>query len=405
MVSSLLLPGIITIGAGVRDQLPAVLTQLGIRHPLIVTDHALMVHHVLNDVLALLTSRGIPFSVFDDVSPDPTTEHVEAICRAFDADTFDGLVAIGGGSPMDAAKAAAIQKTYPDKALRELKTPFVVGESRVALVCLPTTAGTGSEVTRFAVITDVRSNEKMLIAGRGCVAAAALVDVELSMSQPARVTADTGHDALTHGVEAYLSERHNDHADTMAVSSVRRVLRNLPIVAKDPRNVDARTQMMLAATHGGMAFSASSVALVHGMSRAIGAIFHVPHGMANAMLLDAVLRWTRPHALVRLASLARDVGVAERADTDEAAADALLASIAALVESMSVPTPREFGIEQEKWTAAIPTMTQQALASGSPGNNPGNPTDDDIRRLYAQAWDPKQHGTREPVRTVKLQRQ
>jgi len=385
MVSSLLLPRIITIGAGVRAQLPAVLAQLGVGHPLIVTDHALVEHHVLDDVLALLTSSGVPFGVFDDVTPDPTTDHVEAICRAFAGDTFDGLVAIGGGSPMDAAKAAAIQKTYPDKALRDLKTPFVVGESRVPLVCLPTTAGTGSEVTRFAVITDVGSHEKMLIAGPGCVAAAALVDVDLSMSQPARVTADTGLDTLTHGVEAYLSQRHNDHADTMAVSSVRRVLRNLPIVAKDPQNRDARAQMMLAATHGGMAFSASSVALVHGMSRAVGAIFHVPHGMANAMLLDTVLRWTRPHALGRLASLAREAGVAA-ADSDEAAADSLLRSIATLVDAMAVPTPREFGIELEKWTAAIPTMTQQALASGSPANNPGNPTADDIRGLYAQVW-------------------
>jgi alcohol dehydrogenase class IV len=386
MVSSLLLPRIVTIGAGVRGQLPAVLAQLGMGHPLIVTDHGLVAQHVLDDVLVLLTNGGIPFDVFDAVAPDPTTDHVDALCRAFDGDTFDGLVAIGGGSPMDAAKAAAIQKTYPGKTLRDLKTPFIVGESKVPLVCLPTTAGTGSEVTRFAVITDVQSNEKMLITGRGCVPAAALVDVELSMSLPARVTADTGLDALTHGVEAYLSHRHNDHADTLAVSSVRRVLRNLPRVAEDPRNVAARTQMMLAATHGGLAFSASSVALVHGMSRAIGAIFHVPHGMANAMLLDAVLRWTRPHAAARLASLARDVGVAADAATDEAAAELLLRSIGTLVEAMAVPTPREFGIERAAWTAAIPTMTQQALASGSPANNPGNPTDADIRKLYAQVW-------------------
>jgi alcohol dehydrogenase class IV len=386
VTTSLLLPRIVTIGAGVREQLPTVLAQLDISHPLIVTDRSLIEHRVLDDSLALLTTNGIPFAVFDAVAPDPTTDHVDALCRTFAGDTFDGLVAIGGGSPIDAAKAAGILKTYPGKTLRELKTPFIVAESRVPLVCLPTTAGTGSEVTRFAVITDVHTGEKMLITGRGCVPAAALVDVELSMSMPARVAADTGLDALTHGVEAYLSHRHNDHADTLAVSGVRRVLLNLPIVWSDPGNVDARTQMTLAATHAGLAFSASSVALVHGMSRAIGALFHVPHGMANAMLLDAVLRWTRPHALIRLASLARETGVADRAQTDDAAADALLQRIASLVDAMAVPTPREFGIALEQWTQAIPTMTRQALASGSPANNPGDPTDADISNLYAQIW-------------------
>jgi alcohol dehydrogenase class IV len=287
---------------------------------------------------------------------------------------------------MDTAKAAAILTTYPGKILRELKTPFAVGESGIPLVCLPTTAGTGAEMTRFAVITDVDTNEKMLITGTGCVPAAALVDVELSMTMPRRVTADTGLDALTHGVEAYLSHRHNDHSDVFAISGVRRVLQYLPLVWQNPQNVEARTQMMLAATHAGMAFSASSVALVHGMSRAIGAFFHVPHGMANAMLLKAVLRWTRPHAVERLASLARNVRVADASMTDEEAAEALERRIAILVDSMSVPTPKQFGIDLDKWTEVIPIMSQQALASGSPANNPGSPTDKDIRCLYAQVW-------------------
>jgi alcohol dehydrogenase class IV len=386
MVTSLVLPRIIKIGAGVRGQLPLILEQLKISHLLVVTDHSLVENNVLNDIFVLFEKNLIPYGVFDSVSPDPTTAHVDELRHALDHGTYDGLVAIGGGSPMDTAKAAAVLKTYPGKNLRELKTPFAVGESGIPLVCLPTTAGTGAETTRFAVITDIDSNEKMLITGTGCVPAAALVDVELSMSMPPRVTADTGLDALTHGVEAYLSHRHNDHADVLAISGVRRVLQNLPLVWQNPQNVEARTQMMLAATHAGMAFSASSVALVHGMSRAIGAFFHVPHGMANAMLLKAALRWTRPHALVRLASLARNVGVAEAWMTDEEAADALQRSVTILVDSMSVPTPRQFGIDLGKWTEAIPMMSQQALASGSPANNPGDPTDEDIRGLYAQIW-------------------
>jgi alcohol dehydrogenase class IV len=387
MVISLVLPRITHIGAEVRKQLPFVLEQLKVKRPLIVTDRPLVEHHVLDDIFILFDNNEIQYAVFDSVCPDPTTAVVDALLAALDTGKHDCLVAVGGGSCMDTAKAAAVLNSYPGKSLRDVKTPFVTGESKIPVVCLPTTAGTGSEMSRFAVITDTDVNEKMLIMGIGCVPVAALIDVELSMSMPPRVTADTGLDALTHGIEAYLSQRHNDHADMLAISGVRRVLQNLSLVLQDPQNVEARTQMMLGATHAGMAFSTSSVALVHGMSRAIGALFHVPHGMANAMLLNAVLRWTRPHALVRLASLARDVGVAEDGMTEDEAADALLQRIAALVDSVSVPTPREFGIDLDKWTAAIPTMTQQALASGSPANNPGNPTEEDIRRLYAEIWD------------------
>jgi alcohol dehydrogenase class IV len=386
MVVSLVLPRIIHIGAGARGQLPFVLKQLEIIRPLVVSDHSLVEHHLLDDIFTLLDSNGIAYDVFDFVAPDPTTTHVNALRLALEAGNYDCLIAIGGGSPMDTAKAAAILNSHPDKNLRDLKAPFIVGEGKIPIVCLPTTAGTGSEMTRFAVITDTDTGEKMLISGTGCVPVAALVDVELSMSMPPRITADTGIDALTHGLEAYISRRHNDHADVLAVSGVRRVLKNLPLVQQDPQNVEARTQMMLGATHAGMAFSASSVALIHGMSRAIGALFHVPHGMANAMLLNAVLRWTRPHALARLASLARNVGVAEDTMNESQAADSLLKSIATLTAAMSVPTPKGFGIDSDEWTAAIPTMAQQALASGSPANNPGNPTNEDICGLYAEVW-------------------
>jgi alcohol dehydrogenase class IV len=387
MVISLVLPRITHIGAGVREQLPFILEQLKVKRPLIVTDHPLVERHVLDDIFVLLDKNKVEYAVFDSVCPDPTTEVVDALRLSLEAGKYDCLIAVGGGSSMDTAKAAAILKSHPGQSLRDLKATFVTGESKIPIVCLPTTAGTGSEMTRFAVITDTDTNEKMLITGVGCVPVAALIDVELSMSMPPRVTADTGLDALTHGIEAYLSQRHNDHSDMLAISGVSRVLQNLSLVQQDPKNVEARTQMMLGATHAGMAFSASSVALIHGMSRAIGAFFHVPHGMANAMLLKAVLRWTRPHALVRLASLAWNVGVAEDAMTEDEAADALLQSIAALVDSMSVPSPKGFGIDHGEWTAAIPSMTQQALASGSPANNPGNPTDEDIRRLYAEIWD------------------
>jgi alcohol dehydrogenase class IV len=384
-VTSLVLPRLTEIGAGCARRLPSVLGQLGVSNPIIVTDAALVEHAVITAPLDALTRAGIEYRIFSNVSPDPTISEVTALVNELTAGDFDAIVAIGGGSPMDAAKAAAVQISY-DRPLRELKAPFAADLTSLPLICVPTTAGTGSEVTRFCVITDTETNEKMLITGVGCVAVAALVDVELTLSMPRRVTADTGLDALTHGLEAYLSHRRNAHADVFAISGVRRVLENLRAVWADPGNITARTEMMLAATHAGMAFSASSVALIHGMSRPMGAFFHIPHGMANAMLVAGVVEWTMPHAEARLAELARGAGFAAADSDDAKAARTLVDAIVALAAHVEVPTLSQYGVGRDSWEAVIPVMTEQALASGSPANNPGNPSAADIDQLYHALW-------------------
>ncbi|PWH05303.1 alcohol dehydrogenase [Brachybacterium endophyticum] len=386
MTASVVTPRFTEIGEGVVDRLPSILEGLGVTGPLVVTDRPLVENGVIDGVLQPLRVAGIEVGIFDEVSPDPTTEGVAALAEALEEGGYDSLVAIGGGSPMDTAKAAGILRTYPGTPLRDLKAPHTVGESSVPLVCVPTTAGTGSEMTRFTIITDVETNEKMLISGPGCVAIAAVIDVDLSLSMPPSITRDTGVDALTHGLEAFLSHRASPHSDLFAISGVRKVLENLPTVWDHPEDKEARAEMMLGATHAGMAFSASSVALIHGMSRPMGAFFHVPHGRANAMLLGAVLDWTRPRALERLAELARATGVADAAASTDEAADALQQRIGALLEKLDVPTPKAFGIDEQEWLAVVPTMAEQALASGSPANNPGDPSAEDIRSLYRKIW-------------------
>ena len=186
--------------------------------------------------------------------------------------------------------------------------------SGLPIIAIPTTAGTGSEVTRFTVITDTETDEKMLIAGLGCCPTAAIVDFELTLTMPLRLTADTGIDSLTHAIEAYVSKRANPYTDGMAKNAMGLIAKNIRAACAEPQNRAAREAMMLGATTAGMAFSNASVALVHGMSRPIGAFFHVPHGLSNAMLLPEITAFSAPAALDRYADCARAMGVAEEGE-------------------------------------------------------------------------------------------
>ncbi|MFN3520266.1 MAG: iron-containing alcohol dehydrogenase, partial [Sphingomonas sp.] len=236
------------------------------------------------------------------------------------------------------------------------------------------------------IITDETTDEKMLCAGLAYLPVAALVDYELTFSMPARLTADTGIDSLTHAIEAYVSRRANPFSDGMALLAMRAIAPNLRRVYADPDDAAAREAMMLGATQAGIAFSNSSVALVHGMSRPIGAHFHVPHGLSNAMLLPAVTRWSAPAALARYATCARTMGVADDADGNQLAVARLLEELATLNRDLAVPGPAAWGIDGARWHALVPVMCAQAAASGSPANNPRVPDAEEMAQLYAEVW-------------------
>jgi alcohol dehydrogenase class IV len=270
--------------------------------------------------------------------------------------------------------------------MRDYKAPFQADKGALPVIAIPTTAGTGSECTRFTVITDTERDEKMLIAGLGALPLAALVDYELTYSVPPRTTADTGVDSLTHALEAYVSKRANPVSDALALSAMALIGANIRIAYAEPRNPAAREAMMLGATEAGLAFSNSSVALVHGMSRPIGAHFHVPHGLSNAMLLPAITRFSVPGAEPRYAQAARQIGFASPTDNDATAAAKLITGLEALNRDLSVPTPAAFGITEDAWNGKMDLMAQQALASGSPANNPRVPTASEIVGLYREVW-------------------
>ena len=325
--------------------------------------------------------------MFFDTVPDPTDTVVEAGVAVLRAGDHDCLVGFGGGSPMDTAKAMALLAALPPgQHVRTLKVPAQADRAALPVICVPTTAGTGSEATRFTVITDTERGEKMLIAGLGALPLAAVVDHELTRTVPPRTTADTGVDSLTHALEAFVSRRANAFSDDYARSAMRLIAPNLRAAYAEPDNEAARDAMMRGATLAGLAFSNSSVALVHGMSRPLGARFHVPHGLSNAMLLPAVTAFGLHAALPRYAEAARATDAADATDGDDAAGAKLVEALRSLNRDLAVPSPAAWGIAAADWEAALPTMAEQALASGSPGNNPRVPDAREIVALYREAY-------------------
>lgn len=385
MAIEILIPPILKIGGGAIAHAPAVLKDMAVHHPLIVTDAYLVRAGVAESLRRDMEKAGFGCGVFAETVPDPTTDAVAAGLQVFQQGKHDGLVSLGGGSPIDTAKAIGMLAANGGRA-RDYKVPNPIPKKGPLHLAIPTTAGTGSEVTRFTVITDSETGEKMLIAGASLVPNAAIVDFELTMTMPARLTADTGTDSLTHAIEAHVSRKANAFADAFAMTAMKTIWAELPTAYRDPGNRRAREAMMLAATQAGMAFSSASVALVHGMSRPIGAHFHVPHGLSNAMLLPAVTAFSIEAAEQRYAEGARAMGVAVASDTDAAACGKLVDALFQRNRELAVPSPKDYGIAEQQYFALIPTMTQQALASGSPQNNPRIPTAEEIEAIYRQIW-------------------
>ena len=379
------IPALLKIGGGAFGEAGAVLAQLGCKRPLIVTDPFLNKQGHAERLRKLIEDAGVRAEIFHDTVADPTAAVVDEGVRVFRAGKHDGLVSLGGGSPIDTAKAIGMLAANGGK-VRDYKVPHPIQLPGPLHVAIPTTAGTGSEVTRFTVVTDSESGEKMLIAGGVLVPSAALVDYELTLSMPARLTADTGTDSLTHAIEAYVSRKANAFSDALALAAMRVIWKVLPVCVQEPGNRPAREAMMLAATQAGLAFSNASVALVHGMSRPLGAHFHVAHGLSNAMLLPAVTEFSVGAATERYAECARAMGIAAAEDDSEKAAHLLVEALYRRNAELEVPTPKRYGIVEQRYFDSIPLMAQQALASGSPQNNPRVPTAEEIEAIYRVCW-------------------
>lgn len=379
------LPRAMRIGGGTLAELPEVLAQFGLSRPLVLTDDWLAASGVLQRVEDILGAAGIGVRSFSGVVPDPTVASVEAALTFLNEGEHDCVIGLGGGSPIDTAKIVAV-KALRDAPVSHFKAPHQEDVPALPIIAVPTTAGTGSEATRFTVITDETTDEKMLCAGLAYLPTVAIVDYELTLTKPARLTADTGIDSLVHAIEAYVSKRANPFSDAAALTAMRLIWPNLPIACSDPGNRRAREALMMGALQGGIAFSNSSVALVHGMSRPIGAHFHVSHGLSNAMLMPVITQWSAPAALPRYADCARAMALADDTVSDQGAVGRLVEALHQVNADLKVPSPREYGIDKGRWDELVPLMASQAIASGSPANNPRVPDAGDIAALYAQAW-------------------
>lgn len=351
---------------------------------LIVTDPTMVKVGNVRRVIETLAENGIRYAVYDGVTGEPTDRTVAEGKRFYTENQCDFLVAVGGGSPIDTMKAvgALIANSgeitdYFGKSIPNPSPPTFA---------IPATAGTGSEATQFTIITDTKRDIKMLLKGDGLVPSAAVVDFHFTMTAPPRVTAATGLDALCHAVEAYTSRKAQPLSDLFARDAVKKIFLSLPRAFEDGSDEKAREAMSLAALEAGIAFNNSSVTIIHGMSRPIGALFHVPHGLSNAMLLPRCLAFALSGAEERFANLGRDIGACGADVSDAEAGKAFLRKTEELCRTLKIQTPGQFGIDRREFFSAVEKMTADAVASGSPANTRRQPTEKDITRIYQSLW-------------------
>ncbi len=369
------IPGSIVTGAGALEDALDILRGFGTR-AFVVCDPLMVALGNLDTLTAALGSVGIAVTVYSDITGEPTDTmiaHGVELARERPCDMYIGL---GGGSPIDAMKAIACMVALDADIDDQMGATIAC--DRPPLVAIPTTAGTGSEVTRFTVISNTRDDVKMLLAGPSVMPDVAIVDPRFTLTAPPVVTANAGVDALCHALEAATSKKMQPMSYT-----IKRIFASLAACWHDGGDVVAREQMAIAATEAGIAFSNASVTVVHGMSRPIGALFHVPHGLSNAMIVLECLRYVVDGAYPQFAAVARDTGLS-RADDDETAARELIDAVAALLAELEIPTLREHGIDEAVFRAQIPKMAADAMASGSPGNTIKPLAAADLEAIYGR---------------------
>ncbi|MGZ0085924.1 iron-containing alcohol dehydrogenase [Caldibacillus thermoamylovorans] len=334
-----------------------------------------------------LQEAGVPFAKYTGVDKEPTDVHVKEALDVCRSERCDVIIAVGGGSSIDAAKAVAVMMTNEGTISDYVGNARMFTKKPVPLIAIPTTAGTGSEVTKVTVIIDTKTDVKMMISQPALLPAVAIVDPLLTVSCPPSVTAATGVDALCHAIEAYISRRAHPVTDVLALSAIEAIIGHLRRAYENGQDIEAREKMAIAAMKAGMAFSNASVTLVHGMSRPIGALFHVPHGVSNAMLLPGVLEFTKDSATERLAVVARLINPQLKDVSDAEAADALVEEVKQLCRDLHIPNMKTWGIDKAAFDKAVDKMAADALASGSPANNPKVPTHEEIVALYHYCYD------------------
>ena len=382
-MSHFVIPNHTVVGTNVLGEAAPLLKKMG-NKAFIVTGRHVAVSDMMKQLTALLDENGIGCVIFDGITGEPTDTMIENGVEMLKSSGCDFIIGIGGGSPLDSAKAIAAMAVN-EGSIADYNGKEITGEI-LPLAAIPTTAGTGSEATKFTVITDSENGIKMLLKGDVLVPKLAIVDSSFTVGAPKSVTSATGLDALTHAVEAYTSRKAFSMTDTLAVSAVKRIMKYLPIAYREPDNSLAREQMSIAALEAGICINNSSVTIVHGMSRPIGALFHVPHGMSNAMLLKECLSFAVSGAYEKFATLGRETGVASDSDSNETAAEKFIDSLQNICDVCEIPTLEQYGIDRDEYYSKISKMATDAVASGSPANTVKEVTVDDCIEIYKKLY-------------------
>jgi alcohol dehydrogenase len=342
-------------GPGSSLQLCEHIAGTGVKSLLVVTDAMLVKIGLLKPLLEKLGALGVKVTVYDGVLPNPTIEQIENGLALLKKESCTAILAIGGGSSIDAAKVIAARATNPYKIVH-MSGLMRVAFKLLPMYAVPTTAGTGSEVTIAAVVSDPASTRKFAIMSPRLVPLAAALDGALMTGLPPAITAATGMDALTHAVESYISRNHTAKTDAEALEATRLVMQNLPTAVKNGADVTARQNMALASFKAGVAFTTAGVGYVHAIAHNFGAYYHVPHGLANAIILPRVLEFSKPDCTARLAKLAEVSGLRKGGESDAQLADALIARIREMNREFGIPT------QVDKLKAEdIPAITGKAL--------------------------------------------
>lgn len=382
-MSHFVIPNHTVVGTNVLSEAAPLLKKMG-NKAFIVTGRHVAVSDMMKQLTALLDENGIGCVIFDGITGEPTDTMIENGVEMLKSSGCDFIIGIGGGSPLDSAKAIAAMAVN-EGSIADYNGKEITGEI-LPLAAIPTTAGTGSEATKFTVITDSEKGIKMLLKGDVLVPKLAIVDSSFTVGAPKSVTSATGLDALTHAVEAYTSRKAFSMTDTLAVSAVKRIMKYLPIAYREPDNSLAREQMSIAALEAGICINNSSVTIVHGMSRPIGALFHVPHGMSNAMLLKECLSFAVSGAYEKFANLGRETCVASDSDSNETAAEKFIDSLQSICDVCEIPTLEQYGIDRDEYYSKISKMATDAVASGSPANTVKEVTVDDCIEIYKKLY-------------------
>ena len=355
----------IFFGEGALKNAALELSGLGTK-ALIVTGKIITKTGLTQELQNFLSSLKIESVVFNDLPGEPDDKMIMSGVQVFKFENCDFIIGLGGGTPLDTAKAISAMSVLSGKMIdykgKELNGNFA------PLVLIPTTAGTGSEVTRYFVFTNTGTNEKLLYKGDSLLPKLAVIDYNYTISAPESITMATGMDALCHAVESYTCRKANPVTEMYCLDAVKRIFKYLPIACKDGSNKEARENMSFAAYEAGVAINGAPTTIIHGMSRPIGACFHVPHGISNAMLAVECLRAVLEGCYEKFAELAVTIGAAEKACDPKVGAEKFLEALEALTKELKVPTLREYGIDLQEFAAMEEKMAGDSVASGSPAN-------------------------------------